>query len=52
MSTTVKDWVEEGRRAFRKGRDLEDCPYDSNTAPYNSWRDGWILESEKFDDFI
>lgn len=50
MTTTIRDWEREGQKAFRRGRDLEDCPYDKATTPYYSWRDGWILEAEKIRD--
>ena len=50
MSSTTKDWEREGRKAFRRGKDLEECPYDEYSAPYYSWRDGWISESEKVHD--
>lgn len=49
MTTNVKDWYNEGVRAFKNGKDINDCEYDEETEAYNAWRDGWMDTDYKYD---
>jgi hypothetical protein len=44
-----KDWKYEGERAFKRGVDLQDCPYDPGTEAFNQWYDGWMKMSDEYD---
>lgn len=37
---------EEGRRAYAKGQDLEECPYAVASSEYEIWVEGWLEASE------
>jgi hypothetical protein len=40
---------EEGKRDFKRGIDLEECPYEDGTSQYYEWEEGWITASELFE---
>ena len=33
-------WLEEGEKAFKRGKDLADNKYPEGTAGYEKWREG------------
>lgn len=40
---------EEGKSAFLRGRDLNDCPYEEATEEFYEWEEGWTTASEKYE---
>lgn len=48
---TDVDYYNEGARAFLRGRDLEDCPYEKDSLEMYNWQDGWIDESATIVDY-
>jgi ribosome modulation factor len=42
--------VEEGKKAFKQGIDLDLCPYEDGSTEYYEWEEGWIEASEEYED--
>lgn len=50
QSKNERTWKEEGKAAFLRGQDVVTCPYDKYSEASDRWIDGWLDESEIYDE--